>query len=434
MRTRFALLVCLVSMASLALVIGGCKKEPKKEAPTEEADNDDDSDDDDDDDDDKKKPKKGDDDDDDEGSGASVGLAASAVKSAIAGFMKDEKTALSPKVLEAFVISLKACELKKFGPNYKCAEYKAYQKARRRKTRVKGLFGMYAKVGAKLINHKNETVRHTAASLMSSLFGSSKKSQDAIISVAKKEKNPFVLAKMISVVGSRIKKNEDVKKLLVKNADHEEPAVRMAALTWFTNSFAKDVDGVFDIALKKVDDDKDIAVRAFLCARLYGTGDKRAIKVFKKYVDDPKADIKMYRGCFRGMVNAWIGIPRTKNPNQEAYQHTLKLLKKKPRDKDHPPSNIFMMLGYAKEETKFTYQKEWLAKVKGFYKAKTLRKVLADIIADEDANWMGRSSAVRSYKELGGSNKDLKKMKKKLGKGSKNRFVVKAIDRALKKK
>ena len=153
----------------------------------------------------------------------------------------------------------------------------------------------------------------------------------------------------------------------------------------------------------------------------------------KKYTDDKSADVKLYTGCFRGLVNAWIGSPRTKKPNQDAYQHTLKLLKATPRDQDHPPWTIFMPLGWAKEDTKFSHQREWLSKVKGFYKAKKVRKILAEIIVDENVRWLGRTSAVRSYQALGASKKDVKGLKKKLGKGKNDKFVVKEVDRVLKK-
>ena len=417
MRTRFML---LTTVLALALAVGGCKKEPK-EQPKEEPNKEEPAG--------KEEPNK-------EEPAGEVKKGADKVGAAVAdieAFMKDEKAALTPELLEAFVVSLKACELKKFGPDYKCEEYKKYNKARGRRTRIKSFLGMNSKVGAKLIGHENETVRYIAAGLMSSFFGSNSKTQEIIVKAARAEKNPFVLAKMIGVVGSRMKKNEDVKKLLVDMADHEEGHVRRASLTWFTNSFAADVDGVFDIVLKKVDKDPDMEVRTFLCERLYGTGDKRAIKVLKKYVDDKKTDKKLYSSCFRGLVRAWTSVPQPKNPNQEAYQHTLKLLKATPRDKDHPPWMAISSLGWAKEDTKSSFQREWLGKVKGWYKAKTLRKVLADLATDENANWLGRTSAVRVLKDLGASKADMEGLKKKLGKGKNDKFVIKAVDNALKK-
>ncbi len=441
MRTRFAFLVAVVSLASFALFLSGCKKEPSKDKADEEEvdkDKDKDEDDDDDDDDDKKKKKKkkkdDDDDDDDDKPAKTERLKKKADDDVIKKFMADKKAKPTEEVLENFVLSLQECDLGAFGPNFRCEAYKKYKEVKRRKSWYRNVSKIKVAVAAKLINHENHTVRHEAVGFMTAFFsGATKKNRDLILKFAPTEEHPQVLAKMISVIGSQIGKDEKVKELLVKNSEHKASIVRKATVLWFTNARSADVEGVFDIALKIVDKDPDIKVRAYACERLYGTMDKRAIKVMKKYTDDKSADVKLYTGCFRGLVNAWIGSPRTKKPNQDAYQHTLKLLKATPRDQDHPPWTIFMPLGWAKEDTKFSHQREWLSKVKGFYKAKKVRKILAEIIVDENVRWLGRTSAVRSYQALGASKKDVKGLKKKLGKGKNDKFVVKEVDRVLKK-
>ena len=349
---------------------------------------------------------------------------------AMQAFLEDPKAPLTPIILQAFVASLANCKLTRFGPNYKCEDYKRYRKARTR--RADGnLLAMTANVGMKLIGHRSPVVRYVAAGLMNSPFALQKKPMGIIVKAARTEKNPFVLARMLNTVGSQVKKDPGVKKLLLDSADHADHNVRMAAMTWFTNTFAEGVPKVLNKVLHRVRKDPNVDVRAFLCSRLYGTGDRRAIRVIKRFLKDKKTPRKLYAGCFRGLVGAWIGIPRPKNPSKEAYLYTLKLLRKKPRDNDHPPWTIFSTLGYATEQAKHTFQQQWLKKVKGWYRAEPQRKVLAEIILDDNVRWLGRSAAVRSYLRLGATKADLKRLRKALGKGKNDRFVLKAMERTL---
>ena len=430
MRTRFTLLLTLVSMVSLALVLGGCKKEPKKKADTEESDKDKDKDkdkDDSDDDDDKGKKKKKKED----APKAAKRTDEKANDDVIKKFMDDKAAEPTADIWKEFMLSLQGCELKKFGAEFKCEANYKYREAMKRKTWWKARVKRHP-VAMKLINHKSPTVRYYSVGYVSTFQN---EGMTALVNAGQTEDNAIVLARIVSTLGSRVK-NTEAKELLVKLADHKDADVRRAVMTAFTGYSAKGQSDLFDIALKKVDSDSDMFVRAHICGRLYNTGDKRGLKVIKKYLDDEKSDLRMYKGCFTGLVNAWVtaSLFMGVEPSQDAYQHTLKLLRKTPRDKEHPPWAVFSTLGMAEENSKYKHRQKWYDKVKGWYKAETLRKVLAEIIVDENVYWIGRTSAVRSYKTLGATKKDLKALKKKLGKGKDDNFVVKAIKTAMKKK
>lgn len=421
MRSRSLGLVAMTLIMGLTLALTGCKKTPKdqpKDEPSAAAK------------DESKEPgdKK------EKGDVPEAVAQAGAAGAELAAFLKDEKKAMTADLMEKFLLSLATCDMAKFGIDYKCAQYKMFTKARGRRTGVKGLFGMYSKVGSKHIGHESPAVRYMSASLMSSMFGSKGKTQEIILEAARKEKEPVVLAKMLQVVGSRHKKNEEIKKLLMKMADHEHERVRQEAMSWFTTSFGAGVDGTFEKVLEHLDNDKSIKVRGYLCSRLYGSGDKRAIKALKKYVNAKDTPKELYQQCFCGLIRAWGGLIKPKEPSQDAYQTTLKILKATPRSKTKPPSRCISDLGYGGAKSKSSFHKAWLGKVKGWYKPKTMIKVLVDIASDKDTHWMTRTAAVRSLAKLGADKKALLDIKAKYkGAKSVDGFVVKEIDRVTKK-
>lgn len=351
----------------------------------------------------------------------------------IEAYLNDARALLTPTLLEALVVSLRRCGLKKFGVDFRCEAFKRYWKARRRKSFFKQYQSMRSTVGLKLIGHPSPTVRYMAVEYLRIAIARKPNILPAVLTTARQEQHPVVFAKMLGEVGSHIKTNVEVRRLLMGAADHSVAQVRKVALTALTSPSAVGFPGAFIKALEKVHKDPDITVRALVCARLYGTGQGRAITVMKKYVDDKKTNVRLYTGCFRGLINAWIGVPRAEAPSREAYLHTLKLLRKKPRDRDHPPWTIFFPLGRASEDTRSSQQRVWLNKVKGWYRARDLRTVLAEIILDSNVRWLGRCSAVRSYRALGATKKDLVKLRGGLGKGNNDRWVIKTLERALRK-
>ena len=239
---------------------------------------------------------------------------------------------------------------------------------------------------------------------------------------------------MIRVVGSRHKKNEEVKKLLLTMADHEVDTVRRSAMNWFLTSFGAEVEGTFEKVLEKLEKDPSMDVRVSLCRRLYGSSDKRAIPVLKKYLQAKDTDKKLFAACFNGAINAWTGFPQPKVPSQDAYKLVLSILNKKPRDKDHPPWSGIRTLRAAKMDGGNSFQEAWQGKVKGWYKPKALTGALTGLALDKDSNWMARTGAIETLVNLGAGKKELEAIKAKYegAKGS-DGHVVRTIDRLIKK-
>jgi hypothetical protein len=321
----------------------------------------------------------------------------------VQAFLEDSDAPLTKPIYEQLLLSLAKCEVTKRGIDPKCPEYQNLRKARNRKTSLKQMREMNAELGKKLIDHEHPAVRLQAAKLMQSVFGSNKEVQKVIIAAAKDEKEPAVLAAMLRTVGSKHKTNEDIKKLLLQMADHESPVVRREAMSWFLTSFGEGVEGTFDKVLEKVENDPSEDVRAYLCNRLYGSSDERALEIFEKYLlaeDTPK---KLYNACWNGVINSWTGFPKPRKPSKEGYELTMKILEKTPRTKNRPSWSGISTLRSAKTEYRESdrFGNAWLEAVDPWYDKKRLLRALESIATDEDANWMARTASLRVMHELG---------------------------------
>ncbi|MBN2191477.1 MAG: HEAT repeat domain-containing protein [Polyangiaceae bacterium] len=318
-------------------------------------------------------------------------------------FLDDDKAALTEGVYRKLLLALEKCKVDERGIDPKCEASKNLRKARNRKTPVKEKQAMDGKLGKELISHAHPAVRLQAAKLLQSAYGASKETQDIIIKAAKAEKEPSVLAAMIRTIGSRHKDQPDIKELLLAMSDHSSDVVRRESMSWFLTNFGEGVEGTFEKVLEKMENDPSEDVRAYLCGRLYGSADERALPVFEKYLLADNTPTKLYNACWNGVINSWTGFPKPKKPSQKGYELTMKVLEKKPRTKDRPPWSGISTLRSAKGEYRENdkFGAEWLEAVKGWYKTDRLLKALHAIAIDGDANWMARTAALRVMQELG---------------------------------
>jgi hypothetical protein len=363
-------------------------------------------------------------------------VAAAAGANDLAAFLKDENAPLTPEMEEKLLLGLKDCPMTETGIDDKCEGLKTWNKSRGRKTAAKQVLGGSGSLGAKYIGNESPAIRFKSADLLSSLFGADPGTQKLIIEAANKEKVPAVLANMIQAVGSKHKGNEEIKALLMKGADHESERVRTESLGWFLTSFGADVPGTFEKAADKLDKDPSIKVRSHLCSRLYGSGNEKAIPLLDKYLNDKNTPPDLYRACFDGAIAAWTGFPKPENPNQKAYELTMKQLEAPTRTKERPPWASISTLRASKTEYKAddSFGQKWLEKTKGWYKKDRLLKALEGLAGDSNANWIGRSSAIDTMKELGAPKPTFEKLQKKFEKADKgdDSLVKKKLDDVLK--
>ncbi|MCA9631793.1 MAG: HEAT repeat domain-containing protein [Myxococcales bacterium] len=342
-------------------------------------------------------------------------------------WLADETKPLTPEVYEELVLGLAKCQLNERGIDPRCEAYRDLKKARSRNTSLKDIAGLNATVGKKLIKNENPAVRWQAAQLLKSVFGSTPAVQELVLKAAETEKEPAVLISLVRVVGSQHRDNPKIKELLLKLADHESEHVRQEAMSWFLTPFGKGVEGTFDKVLEHVDNDKSMNVRRFLCGRLYGSEDERAIPVFEKYLNGKDTDPKLYEGCWQGVISAWTGFPKPESPSKQAYELTMKVLEKKPRTRTSPPWTSFRNLRAAKTDfpERDKASQAWLEKVKPWYKQDRLLKALDSIVLDKEAYWMTRTAALDVMRDLGVEQKKFEALEKKYAKAEKDDVHVK---------
>ncbi|MCA9645729.1 MAG: HEAT repeat domain-containing protein [Polyangiaceae bacterium] len=362
----------------------------------------------------------------------STDAAPSASASAVAltgvqAWLADESKPLTADVYEQFVLDLSKCELNERGIDPRCEAYRDLKKARSRNTSLKDIAGLNAAVGKKLITHESPAVRWQAAQLLKSVFGSTPAVQELVLKAAEKEKEPAVLISLVRVVGSQHRDNAKIKELLLKLADHDSEHVRQEAMSWFLTPFGKGVEGTFEKVLEHVENDKSMNVRRFLCGRLYGSEDERAVPVFEKYLNEKETDPKLYEGCWQGVISAWTGFPKPENPSKKAYELTLKVLEKKPRTRTSPPWTSFRNLRAAKADfpERDKTSQAWLEKVKPWYKVDRLLKALDSIAVDREAYWMTRTAALDVMRDLGVDQKKFEALEKKYEKAENDDVHVK---------
>ncbi len=344
------------------------------------------------------------------------------VAGAVGALAKDGK-ALTQEEYEKLLLELSKCTFNDNGIDWQCEQYKAYRDARNRNTALKDLAGMSSTLGLKHMKHESPAVRYTAAGLLRSFFGSKPETQDAVIAYAPEEKNPVVLAALLSAVGSSMGRNPKVAELVLKMADHEAEAVRIEAIGWMASSWGAKVAGAADKVIDKVQKDPSVKVQRVACENAGKLGDKRMLPIFKKLTQKPDENPDLYSSCMRGLMDMWNPFLSSEAPaSPEAYKLTMNRLRDKPRSKNRPPWIIMSSFGRTpKGET------PW-------YKQAEVVKALADVALDGNAHWMARTAACRALGELK-AEKELGTIKEKLA--AKTDFddknVVKAAEEAVAK-
>lgn len=373
----------------------------------------------------------------DEGKAATTKPVAATATDDVAAFLADSSRAMTPEIYEKLVLALATCTVGDNGIDWKCEAWKNLEKARNRNTVFKDLVAAAGTIGKKHIADPSPAVRLQSARMMGSIFGSDPQTQEIIVDAAYKEKEPAVLKAMLAVVGSRHKSNPKIKDLLMVNANHPNEKVRIEAMSWFLTTFGEGVPGTFERVIEHVDKDPSEKVRAFLCSRLYGSGDERALKEIELWLTARDTSQELKAGCWEGAITSWTGFPLPQKPQKKGYELTMMVLEQKPRTKDRPPWTGMMLLRAAKDTFKPEDKagNEWFAKVKGFYKKDKLIATLSDIVDDPNANWMARAASLDVLVELGTPKATFEKLQKKYEKDAvgDNAQVKRKLDDIVKK-
>lgn len=328
--------------------------------------------------------------------------ASSAAPGRVHAFLANEKQPMTAEIEEQLLLALSTCKVNDDGIQRSCPAYRNLQAARNHKWQVPDPLAAAAAVGARHLADASPAVRLRAAQLMGGIADKSAATRKRLVAAARKEKVPGVLVAMLSELGAFARQDPDVAPLLLQMADNPAPRVRMEAMGWMLRPGA-DVQGGFEKVSHRLDTDPSLRVREYLCSRLYGSENPRAIDGFKKYLTSNNTPPRLAQSCFDGLIRAWTGFPLPNKPLQQAYELTLKVLTEKPRTQQRPPFAAISSLRAARTDYKPADKAgvAWLDKVKPWYKKARLLAALESLAGDLNANWLARSSALGVMEQLG---------------------------------
>ena len=278
----------------------------------------------------------------------------------------------------------------------------------------------------KLFSNPSAQVRGVAVQQYGGLFGMSEETAKKLVKALENEKSPFVLKEGIRTLANELKVDQ-VKQFVLGQIGNENKYVRKAVALSVGNFWSRGIDGVKDAALKLLGDSDD-DVRKAMLGSVGRLADDSFVPELVKVLSDP-AQGKLHGDAMGSLYTMWYDYPQHKNASKAAYEATVNYLKTKPRTKDIP---AWQSVGGLQNRNDKEYG-AWKAKATYYNNAEYL-KLMMDIAADPDANWLGRTPAVKVIAKIG-TKADLEKLKGIVSANSNDKDqknVLNAIEKELK--
>lgn len=284
-----------------------------------------------------------------------------------------------------------------------------------------------AAIQDRLLSNPSPQVRGMAMGMYGSLFGVSKENVAKLKDALSKEKEPFVIKECISALANEMKK-DGVSDLVLGQIDNSNKFVRAAVARAVGNYWSIGVPGVKDAA-KKLIGDKDEEVRKAMLGSVGKLEDESFVPDLVKVLNDDSQH-ELHDECMRSLYKLWYDYPFHKLTSKSAYDATINYLKKKPRTKDVPN---WVSIGELRSKAEKDYA-AWKSKATYYSDAEYI-KIMADIAADPNANWLGRTAAIDVIAKIG-TKADLQKLNGVISSNSndeKKDLVLKSFEKTLAK-
>jgi hypothetical protein len=320
-------------------------------------------------------------------------------KEALAKVVADARAPVTAEVFEAALLSLEACKLERGFSARGCDERKALDVLR---ARPRSGF-REVDVAARHLRHPAAAVRERAASIVGSrTFGSFEPSGlgspegKAFVAALRSETEAPVLQTFLSLSGDAAAKSETVRYVVLRALEHEDTLVRFAAIDRLAvPSVYAEVPRAYDVFVRLVTSGATEAERGYACAAFGKTDDERAFATIRAELESAATPPEVRGGCFEGVVQLWIQRPFPRNPNRAAYELTLQLLTRTPRDADMPHNRGVLALALLRfRGAVSTEEQEWLEKTQGWYRRADLQAALESIVLDPAASVLTRDVAI----------------------------------------
>ena len=335
-----------------------------------------------------------------------------------------EKEPLTPEEFEALYLAYSKVGINEKGQNlesnFVSKVISEVSRGRKRPEQTDAIF-------TKLLKNSSPSVRGVVVQQYGGLFGMSAETASKLVKALSAEKNAFVLKEGIKTLANQLK-YDDVKQFVLGQIDNDNKEVRKAIALSVGNIWNKGIDGVNDAA-KKLLADGDDDVRGTMLGYVGELEDESFIPDLVKVLDDPEQG-KLHGDAMRSLYTMWYDYPKHKNTSKAAYEATVKYLKTTPRTRDIPAWETIGQLANRNERAYDAWKSQAT-----YYNNAEFVKLMMDIAADPNANWLGRGPAVKVIAKIG-TKADLEKLKGIVSanaddKDQKN--VLNSIENALKK-
>ncbi len=245
----------------------------------------------------------------------------------------------------------------------------------------------------KLLESKVPQVRGYGVSQFSSLFGVS----DSNISRAKEllstEEDNYVLYCATKALSNEMKTDTDIAAFIFKMADADYFKLRVQAANAIGNSWSKGVDGTVDKIIEMMNDENQ-DVRSAACRYAGKLADDKIVDPLVTILNNDD-DADLHGDCITSLVTMWYDYPFHENTSEKAYKATMDYFRRTPRSEE-VPSWTAVGSFKPKATTDDSYDK-WKAKAT-YFDTDEVYEVMVDILKDENANWLGRTSAIEVIK------------------------------------
>jgi hypothetical protein len=258
-------------------------------------------------------------------------------------------------------------------------------------------------VAARHLRHPAAAVRERAASIVGSkAFGSFEPSGlgspegKAFVAALRSETEAPVLRTFLSLSGDAAAKSETVRYVVLRALEHEDTLVRFAAIDRLAvPSVYAEVPRAYDVFVRLVTSDATESVRGYACAAFGKSDDERAFATIRAELESAATPPEVRGACFEGVVQLWVQRPFPRNPSRAAYELTLQLLTKTPRDADMPHNRGVLALAPLRfRGAVSSEEQEWLDKTQGWYRRADLQAALESIVEDPAASVLTRDVAI----------------------------------------
>ena len=244
-----------------------------------------------------------------------------------------------------------------------------------------------------LLSSPYPQARAFAYNRISDLFGAEGSVLDAALKALETEEDPCCLRYATDGLSNEMRTRPEIADFIFRMSRSDNPVLRKQAVYGLGTSWSIGVDGVVERLIEMLKDE-DPAVRKAACGRAGDLQDESVIGPLTEILNDPE-QCKIHSEAIRSLSFMWLNYPFHKETSEAAYRATMDYYSRKPRTSDVPSWSGIGGFSTVSERN----IGDWYA-LAPYFSADEFFGVMADYIADPDANWLGKKPAMDAIAAL----------------------------------